>query len=136
MTEMMGFLLLKFVTMELTPEVKLLSVICLHDCDLFTVIFPQACECLQLVFGMGLQELDLQDQVYVLVMLVGYKIAEGVCCKDGPPQNSLLLLILDFIMRECGCTSVEAIWGTLNTLRLQVRERHSFFFSGRDILSL
>ncbi|XP_054977070.1 melanoma-associated antigen 11-like [Sorex araneus] len=133
--EMVGFLLLKYVSQELLFEADMLSVVCPDEPGLWPVLFPQARECLRLTFGIEVVELDPQQHTYVLVTALDFRHAEAACPDSGLLQSCLLLFILGIIIREGDCASEEAIWSALSMLGLQAGEQHAIFGDPRELLS-
>ncbi|XP_054977071.1 melanoma-associated antigen 8-like [Sorex araneus] len=133
--EMVGLLMLKYISQELLSEADMLSVVCPDEPELLPVLFPQARECLQLTFGIEVVEVDPQQHTYVLVTAVGFRHAEAACSDSGLLQSCLLLFILGVIIQEGDCASEEAIWSALSMLGLQAGEQHAIFGDPRELLS-
>ncbi|ELK33001.1 Melanoma-associated antigen 10 [Myotis davidii] len=69
--DLVGFLLLKYRTKELTTRAEMLSSIIREYQDHFAVIFREASECMQLVYGIDVKEVDPTSHTYVLVPNLG-----------------------------------------------------------------
>ncbi|XP_004606692.2 melanoma-associated antigen 8-like [Sorex araneus] len=133
--EMVGLLLLKYISQELLSEADMLSVVCPDEPELLPVLFPQARECLELTFGIEVVELDPQQHTYVLVTSLDFRHAKATCPDSGMLQSCLLLFVLGVISREGDWASEEAILNALSRLGLQAGEQHAIFGDPRELLS-
>ena len=103
MADLVGFLLLKYRTKELTTKAEMLNMVLKDHQDHFPVVFSQACECMQLVFGVDVKEVDPSEHTYVLVPTLG--LTWGAMLTDGQsvPKAGLLVMLLAVILLEGSC---------------------------------
>ena len=67
----MKFRLLKYRAKELTPQAEMLKKVIRDNQEHFPVVFSQASECLQLVFGVEVKEVDPMEHIYFMVPTLG-----------------------------------------------------------------
>ena len=64
------------------------------------VVFSQASECLQMIVGMEIEELDSGEHIYIMVPTLG--LTWDVMLSNGQrlPKAGLLVLVLNLIMQN------------------------------------
>ncbi|XP_032187518.1 melanoma-associated antigen 10-like isoform X2 [Mustela erminea] len=68
---LVGFLLQKFRTKQPTSQAEMLAIVGEDEQDAFPGILGQASECMRLVFGVDVKEVDPSEHSYVLVTVLG-----------------------------------------------------------------
>ncbi|XP_047571440.1 melanoma-associated antigen 10-like isoform X3 [Lutra lutra] len=68
---LVGFLLQKFCTKQPTSQAEMLAIVGEDEQDAFPGILGQASECMRLVFGVEVKEVDPSEHSYVLVPVLG-----------------------------------------------------------------
>lgn len=133
--DLVGFLLLKYRTKELTTKVEMLSSIIREHRDHFGVIFSEASECMQLVYGIDVKEVDPTSHTYVLVTNLGLTYDGVVSNEHSMPKTGLLILILSIIFSEDDCVPEERIWEALNAVGVHAGVEHCMFGEPRELLT-
>ena len=107
------FLLLKYKTKEPIRKAEILSSVIREYKDYFPVIFNQAPECMQLVFGIDVKEMDPTSHSYVLVNTLGLTYNGMLNDEQSMSKTGLLINILDVIFIDGNCAPEEDIWEVL-----------------------
>ncbi|XP_059535869.1 melanoma-associated antigen 10-like [Myotis daubentonii] len=133
--DLVGFLLLKYRTKEQTTRAEMLSSIIREHQDHFAVIFREASECMQLVYGIDVKEVDPTSHTYVLVTNLGLSYDGMVSDEHSMPKTGLLILILSIIVLEDDCVPEERIWEALNAMGVHAGMEHSIYGEPRELLT-
>ncbi|KAF7462284.1 Hypothetical predicted protein [Marmota monax] len=80
------------------------------------LLLNEASECMQLVFGIDLKEVDPSSHSYVLVTTLGLTYDGMLSEVQGMPKAGLLVLILSIIFMEGNCASEEVVWEALSVM--------------------
>uniref|UniRef100_A0A671EGJ5 MAGE domain-containing protein n=1 Tax=Rhinolophus ferrumequinum TaxID=59479 RepID=A0A671EGJ5_RHIFE len=121
------FLLQKYRAKEPTTQAEMLSSVIREHQDHFTEILSQASQCLQLVFGVDVKEVDPSDHSYVLVTTLGLTYNGMGSDEHSMPKTGLLINILGLIFMHGNRAPEEAVWGALNDMGLHDRVEHSIY---------
>ncbi|CAM9130220.1 unnamed protein product, partial [Rangifer tarandus platyrhynchus] len=130
--ELVHFLLLKYRTKGLTTKDEILNMVLREDGYHFLEAFHQASECLQLVFGMDVREVDHTKHTYMLVPTLGLSCDGTVSDGHTMPKTDLLVVVLGVILLEGNCTPEEGIWETLDDMGIYARREHYIYGEPRD----
>uniref|UniRef100_A0A8C6DTW9 MAGE domain-containing protein n=1 Tax=Moschus moschiferus TaxID=68415 RepID=A0A8C6DTW9_MOSMO len=134
-TNLMKFLLLKYSAKELTSQAEMLKKVLKDNQEHFPVVFRQASECLQLVFGVEAREVDPREHTYTTVPVLGLTCDEMLSGGQGLPKAGLLVLVLRVIMRNGDPAPEEAVWGALSRMGVCVGREHSISGEPRELLT-
>ena len=129
--ELVCFLLLKYHTKEPTTKDEILNVVLREDGHHFPEAFPQTSECLQLVFGVDVREVDHRKHIYTLVPTLGLACNGMVSDGHSMPKASLLVVVLGMILLEGNCAH-EKIWETLNDMGVYPWREHYIYGDPRE----
>ncbi|XP_014422459.1 melanoma-associated antigen 10 [Camelus ferus] len=132
--DLVGFLLLKYHTKELITKVEMLIVIKDYQ-DHFPVILSQASECLQLVFGIDVKELDPISHSYVLVNTLGLTYNGMLSDDQSVPKTGLLINILSVIFMDGNCSPEQNIWEVLSVMGLCAGRKHFIYGEPRELIT-
>ncbi|CAI9181289.1 unnamed protein product [Rangifer tarandus platyrhynchus] len=77
------------------------------------VVFSQASECLQLVCGVKVKEVDPTEYIYIMVPTLGLTCNAMVSSGQSMPKASLLVLVLS-LMWNGDRAPEEEVWGALS----------------------
>ncbi|XP_019502033.1 PREDICTED: putative MAGE domain-containing protein MAGEA13P [Hipposideros armiger] len=114
--ELVQFLSVKYITKEPVTKAEMLkSVIKEHGAH-FPVIFKEVCECMEVVFGIEVKEVDPTSYSYVLVKTLGLTYDGMLSDDQGMPKTGLLVLILGAIFMKGNRAPEEKIWEVLNMM--------------------
>ncbi|XP_075394610.1 putative MAGE domain-containing protein MAGEA13P [Tenrec ecaudatus] len=82
----------------------------------FPEIFQKACECMGLVFGISVKEVEPSSLSYVLVKTLDLTY-EGMLSNDqGMPNTGLLILLLGMLFMEGNRVPEEKMWNVLKRI--------------------
>ncbi|ELW46920.1 Melanoma-associated antigen 10 [Tupaia chinensis] len=93
----------------------------------FPVIFTRACRCLDVIFGIDVNEMDPTTHSYVLVNSLDVTYDDMVGDYQSMPKNGLLVMILGLIFIEGNHASEEDIWGFLNMMGMYPGREHYIY---------
>ena len=96
----MKFWLLKYRAKELTSQAEMLKKVIRDNQEHFPVVFSQASECLQLVGGIKVKEVDPSEYIYIMVPTLGLTCDAMLSGGQGLPKAGLLVLVFSLIMRN------------------------------------
>ncbi|XP_062941015.1 putative MAGE domain-containing protein MAGEA13P [Cynocephalus volans] len=114
MAELVKFLSVKYRADEPITEAEMLKNVIREYKDYFPTIFRKACECLEVVFGIDVKQVDPINHSYVLVKTLDLTYDGRLSNDQGMPKTGLLMLTLGVIFMEGNCASEEKIWKVLN----------------------
>ncbi|CAH6779823.1 melanoma-associated antigen 10 [Phodopus roborovskii] len=114
--DLVHFLLFKYEMKAFTTKSEMLESIVREYEEYHPVIFSEASECLRLVFGIGIIEMDPFVQSYILVTALGITYEGILSDAQGKSKTGLLIVILGVIFLQGNCVSEEMIWRMLNNI--------------------
>ncbi|KAL2768023.1 melanoma-associated antigen 1, partial [Daubentonia madagascariensis] len=125
--DLVRFLLLKYRTKEPITKAEMLNIVIRDYKDHFPVIFSQASECMQLVFGIDVKEVDPAGHSYVLVTTLGLTYDGMLNDVQSMPKTGLLINILGMIFLEGNCAPEEVIWEMLGVMGVHAGREHFIY---------
>ncbi|XP_065772920.1 melanoma-associated antigen 10-like [Muntiacus reevesi] len=125
---MVKFLLRKYRTKESTSDTELLNTVLRDNQEEYLVVFRQAVECILLIFGVGVKEVDPRKYIYIMVPSLGLTFDAMQRGVQGLPKAGLILQNRDLGLEE-------EIWGALTKMRVYVVREHSMFGEPRELLT-
>ncbi|XP_019519826.1 PREDICTED: melanoma-associated antigen 10-like [Hipposideros armiger] len=134
--DLMGFLLLKYRTKELTTKAEMLSRVIRECQDHFCQIFCETSECLQLLFGIDVKEVDSINHVYVLGTTLGLTYDGMGRNMRSMPKTGLLVLILCIIFMEGDRAPEEAVWEKLRGIGVYAGREHYIYGEPRELITI
>ncbi|KAB0360250.1 hypothetical protein FD754_004406, partial [Muntiacus muntjak] len=132
-TELMPFLCVRYVTKEPTPKAEMLRSVSREHKDNLPVIFSEVCECVEVVSGTEVEEVDPTSHSYNLVKSLNLSYDKRLNDDRGMPKTSLLILILGMTFREGNCAPEEKIWEVLNMMGLYAGQKDSIYGEPRNL---
>ncbi|XP_011382343.1 melanoma-associated antigen 8-like [Pteropus vampyrus] len=135
MIDLVVFLLLKYREKEPTTKAEMLSSVIKEYQDHFPEIFSLASECLQLVFGVDVKEVDPSNHCYVLDTTLGLTYDEMGNDEGSMPKTGLLITLLCLILLEGDRASEEEVWEALNGMGVRDGREHSIFGEPRELIT-
>ncbi|XP_054575529.1 melanoma-associated antigen 4-like [Eptesicus fuscus] len=129
------FLLLKYCAKEPTTKAEMLSSVIREHQDYFPEIFSAASECMQLVFGIDVKEVDPSAHTYVLVTTLGLTYDGMVGDGHRFPNTGLLVTLLLLIAAEGDCASEEEVWKPLHVRGVHDGKEHCIYGEPRELLT-
>ncbi|VTJ88298.1 Hypothetical predicted protein, partial [Marmota monax] len=114
--ELVNFLIAKYKTKEPVTKEEMLQSVLKEQKDYFSAIFKNTCECMEVVFGIEVKEVDPTSHSYMLIEMVDLTYYRKMSDDQGMPKTGLLVFILGIIFMEGNCASEEKIWEMMNML--------------------
>ncbi|MBZ3870983.1 Melanoma-associated antigen 10 [Sciurus carolinensis] len=133
--DLVEFLLLKYRMKELTTKAEMLNSVIQNYQDHFPVIFSEASECMQLVFGIDMKEVDPSNHCYVLVTTLGLTYDGMLSEVQGMPKAGLLVLTLSIIFMEGNCAPEEVVWEALSMMGVYAGREHFIYGDPRKLIT-
>ncbi|XP_035581289.1 melanoma-associated antigen 8-like isoform X2 [Zalophus californianus] len=132
---LVAFLLLKYRSQQPTSQAEMLEVIGNDAQVAFPVILGQASQCMQLVFGVHVKEVDPGDHSYVLVPVLGLTCDGMLSGEQGMPKNGLLVYVLGVILVEDDRAPEEEVWEALAFVGVYAGQEHIIYGEPRELLT-
>ena len=76
----------------------MLNMILTDNQDHFPMVFRKASQCLQLVFGMAVKEVDPREHIYILVSTLGLAYEAMQRSAQSMPKAGIRVLVLNLII--------------------------------------
>ena len=131
----MKFLLCKYRTKEPTSDAELLNTVLRDNQEHYPVVFCQAVECILLVFGVDVKEVDPRKHIYIMVPSLGLTCDAMQRGEQDLPKAGLLVVVLSLILKNRDRGPEEEIWGELNKMGVYDGREHSIFGEPRELLT-
>ncbi|KAM9042450.1 melanoma-associated antigen B4-like [Megaptera novaeangliae] len=120
---------------EPIPQAEMLKAVSKKYTKHFPEILRRASECMELVFGLELKEVDPSRHSYALISKLALPSEGSPSDESGLPTSGLLMILLGMIFRKGNRATEEEIWEFLNAVGLYAGRRHSIFGEPRRIIS-
>ncbi|XP_028609980.1 melanoma-associated antigen 10-like [Grammomys surdaster] len=133
--DLVRFLLVKFRRMELTNKEEMMQKVLRDYEEHYSVIFSKAAECMKLIFGIDMLEVDPFIHSYFLYPALGITydgLLHGVI---GVPKTGLVIIVLCIIFIENNCVSEEVFWYAMNNLGMYAGVDHYIFGDPRSLIT-
>ncbi|KAM7225770.1 hypothetical protein CapIbe_023747 [Capra ibex] len=124
---LVNFLLLKYQMKQPVTKADMMKVfIC--KCEVhFPEILQRASECIEVLFGLDLKEVDPFNHCYVLFIKLGLTYDGMMHGEAGVPKTGILILILGVIFMKGNCATEEEVLEVLNVTRICSGRKYFFF---------
>jgi hypothetical protein len=116
LADLVHFLLLKYQMKKPTTQAEIQARVIRNYQNYFPSIFRRASECLQLVFGIAVKEVNTTNHSYVLVTALGLTYDGLLSDIQGMPKTGLLIIVLGIIFVEGNRASEEVMWEVLRVM--------------------
>ncbi|XP_057574901.1 melanoma-associated antigen 9-like [Hippopotamus amphibius kiboko] len=133
--DLVWFLLLKYCAKEPTSKAEILNMVLKDHQDHFPVVLGQASECMQLVFGMDVKEVDPREHTYMLVPTLGLTCDAMLSDGQSFPKAGLLVVLLSVILLEGEPAPEEEVWGSLSNMGVHPLREHCICGEPRELLT-
>ncbi|KAL1773255.1 hypothetical protein HispidOSU_026608 [Sigmodon hispidus] len=124
-TDLVKFLSFKYTKNEPVTEEEILKNIIKECKAYYSVIFKHACECMEVVFGIEVKEVDAFNHSYMLLKVLDLTYDGRLSGDEGIPKTGLLVLILGMIFMEGNRAPEKKIWEVLNVVGI-FPDQHDF----------
>ncbi|XP_050998344.1 melanoma-associated antigen 10-like [Acomys russatus] len=133
--ELVKYLLFKYLMKEPVTKAEMMSNVIRNYQDHFLVIFREVLECMQLVFGIEIKEIEPAGNTYILVIALELTYDGITTDVQGIPKTGLLIIILSIIFMEGNCASEDMVWGVLNKIGLYAGDKHFIYGEPRRLIT-
>ncbi|XP_036986010.2 LOW QUALITY PROTEIN: putative MAGE domain-containing protein MAGEA13P [Artibeus jamaicensis] len=133
--ELVKYLSIKYVSQEPITEAEMLKSVIKEHKDHFPDIFKKVCECMAVVFGIEVKEVDPTSHTYVLVKILDLTYDGIVSDDQGMPKTGFLILILGIIFMEGNCAPEERIWEVLNMIGVYAGREDFIYGEPRKLIT-
>lgn len=99
----------------------------------FREILKRAAECLELIFGLDLKELEPNKHIYTLINKLDFSYDNDD--ERNLPKTGLLMTILSIILIRGNCATEEQIWEVLNMIGLQKGRWHFIYGEPHELIT-
>ena len=113
---LMKFFLHKYLAKQLTSQAEMLKKVLRDNQEHFSVVFTQASQCLQVVIGMEMKDLNPREHIYIMVPTLGLTCDEMLSSGQSLPKVGFLVLVLSLIMQNEDLAPEEAVLGALSRM--------------------
>ncbi|KAL0588788.1 Melanoma-associated antigen 11 [Plecturocebus cupreus] len=103
--------------------------------EYFPEIFRQASECMKLLFGIEVKELDHASHSYFLVTCLSLSYDGILSDEHSMPKSGLLIIVLSIIFMEGNCASEKAMWEVLSIMGVYAGREHFLFGEPEKLLT-
>uniref|UniRef100_A0A8C2LTD7 MAGE family member A13 n=1 Tax=Cricetulus griseus TaxID=10029 RepID=A0A8C2LTD7_CRIGR len=124
-TDLVKFLSFKYTRNEPVTEADILKNVVQEYKDYYSLIFKHACECMEVVFGIEIKEVDAFNHSYELLKILDLTYDGRLSEDEGIPRTGLLALILGVIFMEGNRAPEKKIWEVLNMVGVYP-DQHDF----------
>ena len=131
---LVGFLLEKYPNKQPIMQNALLKVVSRKYRQHLPEILRRASECVELVFGLQLTEVNHSRKIYALISKLNLRGDEGPSDEGGLPKSGLLMVLLGIIFMK-GKLKTEEIWELLSVLEVYAGWRHWIFAETRRLIT-
>uniref|UniRef100_A0A8C3X3R1 MAGE domain-containing protein n=1 Tax=Catagonus wagneri TaxID=51154 RepID=A0A8C3X3R1_9CETA len=120
---LVNFLLLKYQMKETVAEEEMLKIV--NNCQVhFLEIHMRASECMEIIYGLDLKEVDPTNHRYgLLIKLVDV------------PKTGILILILGLIFMKGNRATEAEVWEVLNVTGIYSGRKHFIFGEPRELIT-
>lgn len=133
--ELVKYLLVKYLMKEPVTKAEMLNNIIRNYQDHFPVIFREALECMQLIFGIDMKEVGPGDHTYILVIALELTYDGMMTDVQGLPKSGLLIMVLSIIFMKGNCISEDMIWAVLSNIGLYAGNDHFIYGEPRKLIT-
>ncbi|KAB0341520.1 hypothetical protein FD754_018446 [Muntiacus muntjak] len=135
MNLLVNFLLLKYQVKEPITKADMLNII-INKCEVhFLEIFLRASECMEMLFGLDLMEVDHTNHCYCLLIKLGLT-CDGIKHGEGSlPKSGILILILSVIFMKGNRATEDRAWEVLNATTIYSWMNHFIFGEPRNLIT-
>ncbi|XP_003803646.2 melanoma-associated antigen 11-like [Otolemur garnettii] len=135
MSDLIHLMLLKYRIKEPITKEEMMSSVVQQYGDHFAEIFREATDCLELVFGIDVKEVDPPSNCYILVTSMGLSYHEELDDENCLPKVGLLIIILGFIFLEGNSAPEEVIWAALGMMGVHDGWEHFIYGEPRQLIT-
>ncbi|XP_063101733.1 melanoma-associated antigen 10-like [Cavia porcellus] len=133
--ELVDFLIHKYRKKQLTSRAEMVHCVIQRYPEHFPRIFNRVCDCLYVVFGIDVKEVDPPGYIYVLAPALGLTYNERVADEYCIAKTGLLIMIITAIFRRGNSASEEVIWQALSKMQVFDGVEHFIYGEPRKYIT-
>ncbi|KAM4818382.1 putative MAGE domain-containing protein MAGEA13P isoform 1-T2 [Thomomys bottae] len=133
-TELVQYLSVKYTTKDLVTEEEIMKNVIKDLKDYYPMIFRNACECMEVVFGIEVKEIDPISHAYVLIRMLDLTY-DGRHDDEGLPKTGLLILILGLVFMEGNRASEEKVWEALRMIGVYAEKKDFIYGDPKKLIT-
>ncbi|XP_069894995.1 putative MAGE domain-containing protein MAGEA13P [Dipodomys merriami] len=134
-SELVKYLSIKYTTKDRVTEEEIKKNVIKEFKNYYPMIFRNACECMEVVFGIEVKEVDPITHSYVLIKMLDLTY-DGRCDNEqGLPQTGLLILILGLVFMEGNCASEEKVWEILRMIGVYPEKKDFIYGDPKKLIT-
>ncbi|XP_029787294.1 melanoma-associated antigen B16-like isoform X2 [Suricata suricatta] len=103
--------------------------------DHFTEIFLKASECLEVIFGLDVKEVDPVNHCYGFSIKLGLTYDGVMHGNEGIPKTGLLIVILAVIFMNGNIAPEKEVWKVLNMMGIYSGQKHYLIGEPRKLIT-
>ncbi|XP_004645214.1 melanoma-associated antigen 4 [Octodon degus] len=132
---LLQFLALKYLREEPTTMLEMEAVVTGDYEEYFPVIFKEASQCMEMVFGIEVKKLRPSSPFYFLVPVLGLTYDGMRSNNKGYPRIIFMILILGIIQAHDDRVKEEVVWKVLAELGVYPGKEHVIYGEPREFLT-
>ncbi|XP_006881915.1 PREDICTED: melanoma-associated antigen B16-like [Elephantulus edwardii] len=132
---LVDFLLAKYKNKDLITKEEMLNVVLQEYTDFFPEILMRATECLEMIFGMELKEVDPGSNIYVVLIKLDLTYDGLLSEVEGMPKTGLLILILSVIFMKGNRATEDEVWEVLSVTGIYPQQKHFIFGDPKKLIT-
>uniref|UniRef100_A0A8B9X533 MAGE domain-containing protein n=1 Tax=Bos mutus grunniens TaxID=30521 RepID=A0A8B9X533_BOSMU len=129
------FLLEKYTKKEPITQSALMKIVSRKYRQHFSEILSTVRECVELVFGLEMKEVDRSRNIYTLISKLNLGANDCPSDDGGLPKSGLLMVLLGVIFMNGNRATEEEIWEFLSMLGIYAGRRHCIFGEPRRLIT-
>ncbi|XP_069320270.1 melanoma-associated antigen 8-like [Eulemur rufifrons] len=135
MSDLVHFLLLKYRMKEPTTQEEMLNIVIRDYQDFFPEIFEKASDCMHMIFGLDVKEVDPASHCYALVTALGLTYSEELNDTQRFPKVGLLIITLGVIHLQGDRAREEVLWEALGIMGVHAGSEHYIYGEPRKLIT-
>ncbi|XP_004874192.1 melanoma-associated antigen 10-like [Heterocephalus glaber] len=133
--ELVDFLLHKYSNKEMTTREEILHCVIKDYQEHFPLIFTKVSDCMYMVFGIDVKEVDPPGHIYSLNPVLGLTYNTIVGDDHSIAKTSLLIMIITIIFQNANRASEEVVWLALNGMQVYDGREHLIYREPRKFIT-
>ncbi|XP_075394900.1 melanoma-associated antigen B16-like [Tenrec ecaudatus] len=132
---LVNYLLLKYRIKEPVTLEDMLNTVIKEYKDKFPEILQKARECLEMVFGLEVKEVDTINHCYIVCMTLGLTYDGLLREVEGMPKTGILIIVLGVIFLNNNSATKNQVWEVLNTMGIYAGQKHFICGNPEDFIT-
>ncbi|XP_049989403.1 melanoma-associated antigen B16-like [Alexandromys fortis] len=132
---LVNYMLYKYQMKEMMSKADILRIIVREDENRFHEILMRSAERMEMVFGLGVKEVDPVNHVYALFIKLGLTYDGMRSDEFSFPKTGLLIIILGVVFLKGNRATEEEIWEALNPMGIYAGVNDFIFGDPRQLIT-